>query len=336
MDIIAILSLIIGVLAFLLTLFITIRTKQINKHELSFDIGLHNMNRIKSLKKYQSQHGSSIIYGSNHKGCDLILFALPIWFKNEGVVPINNVKLVLNYPRNNFPSNSLMRWLYKNDNNNQFVGGNVSGALNYSIIDMKICKQISFDFQMLRPKEAISFGSPVQFLYKNRNNNIPDDYEFLLKEDLGKRLKVVPFFNDFCVIEAGVFCDELEPIRKRFNIYWFDTNSREVIKECLDKVLKIIWNGELPPLGIYYNPSSSELMGYDYWHVALSSFEREKIKGKTICVEDTYRTQRTKTTCLMPRWNYYEAKYNQGISQQLKSRFLSEIPKNQKGVDLNK
>ena len=297
MDVIALISLIIGLIGTLFGVFIALRTKQINKPAIQFRPGTTQMRKKEIPRKYRNRVVSTIAYGARlpSQECGYILF--PLIIENTSKLPVNNIRITLNYPS---------KYCVSKKEIEREIAPAVK--LQEDSIDRKIqilsdIVSVTMEIQLLRPGEKLGFGDVIKLLNeKHQQINMPE------VPQLSERIYKIGGVGSFFPIDIFIFSENCPPISYRVNLLWFNTNSLKEIQQLLPALLEEFWGGKYPKAGIYFSPLPwRRFFKNECAEIIIPDLVRvTNAKGKNIWIENPMESTGALVEMLMPSWNYYE------------------------------
>lgn len=307
---IAILGAVAGIVGATFAIFVGLRSKQISRPVLIFNIGLlYTEQEVRKIIKKATV--STLIYGANIPQNSEIAFICPYLMMNNSKLPIFNITLQLQYAS---------KYAIKNE---EKIIGIIDRDIGYEVHvlssppewykcrEVQILEsmaQVRYTIPVLRPGEKIIIPDVIRFTKPTHCDEL-DDGDYGVNKELAKKLRGISKLQDFCVIDVFIFSDSCPPVSKRIKVLWFDANSDEELVSLSNDVIKAFWGGKWPKSGLYLGPSPwKKIMVEEYGEAIFPKLERIKsVEDRYIYWENPLQSERSMTTFVgMPAWNYYQ------------------------------
>lgn len=252
---IVIISAVAGIIGTAFGIFIGLRSKQIFRPVLTFNVGLlyTNQDVRKVIKKSTV---STLIYGANIPQNSEVAFICPYLMINNSKLPISNITLQLQYAS---------KCAIKNE---EKIKGIIDRGIEYEVHvlssppewykyrEVQILDsmaEVRYTIPVLRPGEKIVIPDVIKFTKLNHCKEL-DNGDYGVNKELAKKLRGMSKLCDFCVIDVFVYSESCPPLSKRIKLLWFDTDSAEELVSLTNDAIKAFWGGKWPKLGLYFRP----------------------------------------------------------------------------------
>ena len=311
---IAIISAVAAIIGTAFGIFIGLRSKQIFRPVLTFNVGLLHTNQdIRKIVKKATV--STLIYGVNIPQNSEVAFICPYLMINNSKLPIYNITLQLQYA---------LKYAIKNE---EKIIGTIDKGMEYEVHvlgsppewykyrEVQILDsmaQIRYTIPVLRPGEKIVISDPIKFTKLDYCEKL-DNGDYGVNKELAKKLREIRKLCDFCVIDVFVYSENCPPLSKRIKLLWFDTGSAEELVSLTNDAIKAFWGGKWPKPGLYFRPwpIHAEIMVKEYGEAIIPKLKTVKIpKERYFYWENPLESERNIVTFGVPSWNYYQLSAN--------------------------
>lgn len=307
---IAIISAVVAIIGAGFGILIGLRSKQVFRPALSFNIGLLYMTEMKNEvpKKYKKLIKKSIIstliYGAKVPPNSEVVFVCPYLLINDSKLPIHNIALQLEYPKKHAIENEVV---IKRGEGYERVFGYASigsESREFQIIGPRA--QIRYPIPLLRAGEKVAIGDMMRF--SNIKHCGDSNGDIVVGSGLAKRLRKVKKLCDFCFVDVFVYSENCPPISERIKLLWFDTNSPKELAMLVSSSIKAFWGGHMLQPGLYFFPWPwFKLIQEECAEAAISKLKVVKKQDRHFYWEyDLINSYRNMMVLQMPSWNYYQ------------------------------
>jgi len=305
---IAIISAVATIIGTAFAIFIGLRSKQIFRPVLTFNVGLLHANQDVTV--------STLIYGANIPQNSEVAFICPYLMINNSKLPIYNITLQLQYAS---------KYAIKNE---EKIIGIIDRGIEYEVYVLSAppewykyrevqildsMAQIRYTIPVLRPGEKIVIPDPIKFTKLDRCEKL-DNGDYGVNKELAKKLREIRKLNDFCVIDVFIYSESCPPLSKRIKLLWFDTGSAEELVSLTNDAIKAFWGGKWPKPGLYFRPwplIRKEPIMKEYGEAIIPELNEIKTsKNRYFYWENPLESKRNIVTFGMPPWNYYQLSGN--------------------------
>lgn len=317
-EYIGIIGVVVGIIGGGLGIFIGLKSKQVFRPVLTFNVGLlyadqNAMPRKKLIKKADI---SALIYGANIPQNSEVAFLCPYLMINNSKLPIYNITLQLQYAS---------KYIIKNE---EKIIGTIDKGMKHEVHFLSISSkwhkhrevqkfdsismvQIRYTITVLRPGEKIVILDPMKFTKFNRYEELGNG-DYIVSRGLSKKLREIEKLCDFCVADVFVYSESCPPLSKRIKLLWFDTNSQDELVSLANDATKAFWGGKWPKPGIYFSwPLSKDLIVKEYGEVIIPKLEVAEVsEDRYFYWENPLESESAIAIFVMPSWNYYQLSGN--------------------------
>lgn len=310
---IAIISTFVGIVGTFFGILIGLRSKQVYKPVLTFNIGLLYANQDAipkpDRKKIKKATISTLIYGADICEGSEIMFACPYLLMNNSKLPISNITLQLEYTS---------RYAVENKGDRAIIEGTDYGVVfgiphvedyrrEVQVIHTEA--QIRYTLSVLRPGEKIVIADGMRFKTSSHNKKQSDNWGQIMGAAIIKELKKINKLRDFCVVDVFLYSESCPPVSRRIKLFWFGTNSDKELASLTGRAALAFWGGKWPKPGLYFNPCPwKKLFVEEYGELVTPKLERISIsKDRFFYLENPVESERNTFISKMPPWNYYQS-----------------------------
>jgi len=308
---IAIISATVAIIGTAFGIFIALRSKQVSRPVLTFNIGLINADQDAIFRLYKKGIKkaaiSALIYGVNVPQNSEVFFICPYLLINNSMLPISNVTLQLQYAS---------KYAIEKIGDKAVISGiDYEVVLDLPHVDdykhevqiLDSMAQIRYTIPVLRPGEKIAITDGMKFTNFNHFEE-SDNTDYAVGRELAKNLSEIKKLCDFCFVDVFVYSESCSPVSKRLKLLWFDTNSTEELKSLAEESLNAFWGGDFPKSGLYWTPWPwNKLIVEEYGEAIIPKLKTVKIsKDRYFYWENPLESERNIFILKMPPWNYYQ------------------------------
>ena len=314
---VAIIGAVTGIIGIVFGIFIGLRSKQVFRPVLTFNIGLPyysaNQNDIPKSKELKKATISTLIYCAKIPQNSEVVFACPYLFINNSKLPISNIILQLNYASRYAVDNETVIKGIVGDKEVVVLGVDPKAYKCREVQILDSMAQIRYTIPDLRPGENVVIPDLMKFTTPKHREEL-DNEEYGVTRRLAKKLREIKKLSDFCVIDVFVYSASCPPLSKRIKLLWFDANSAKELNSLVANAVKVFWGGNFPKPGLYFHfwpLNRKKLIVEEYGEVIVPKLEVVKTaKDGYFSWENPLESKRNIFILKMPPWNYYQLSGN--------------------------
>jgi hypothetical protein len=246
MDVFSVVGLVVGVVGTVIAVAAAVRGRQLSRPRLVVTIAPPepDPSRPKAIRRAPF---AGLVVGTAQRA-DSRQFVCPIVLSNQSAIPINDLVLMLEYPREYLIEHVVFLDLQK------------EAARVYrfkeerQVFQMSGIAKVSLDLGLLRPGESVMTADVLDLKPLSKSFTGHDSYDEDLAHRIGSRFREVTGLIGIVPINVYIRASNMPPQAFAFTILWLQGGSVSEVGEATIAVADASWEGRQPIPGCYLRP----------------------------------------------------------------------------------